>query len=78
MVELHLPLAHSVQKTEIIQLCGFGSTLLLVATDATVVVEPQAWFLVPLEVIGEIVQDLLRLHLLGPEVDTTRFVSVAA
>jgi hypothetical protein len=34
--------------------------------------------LVPLEVSGEIVQDLLHLHLLCPEVNTTRFVRVSA
>ena len=34
--------------------------------------------LVPLEVLGEIVQDLLRLHLLCPEVNTTSFVRVSA
>jgi hypothetical protein len=77
MVELDLPLAHSVQQTEIIQLGGLGFALLLVATDATVVVQPEAWLLVPLEVRGEIVQDLLRLHLLCPEVDTTRLVRVS-
>jgi hypothetical protein len=78
MVELPLPLAHAVQQTEIIQLGGFGFTLLLVATDATVVVQPEAWLLVPLEVSGEIVQDVLRLHLLCPEVNTTSLVRVSA
>ena len=78
IVELNLPLAHSVQKTEIIQLFGLGFTLLLVSTYATVVVQPQAWFLVPLEVIGEIVNDLLRPQLMCLEIDTTRFVSVPA
>src|SRR4029450_3224429 len=78
LVELELPLAHSVQQTEIIQLGGLGFALLLVSTDATVVVQPEAWFLLPLEVIGEIVQDLLRLHLLCPEVNTTSFVRVSA
>jgi len=77
MVELPLPLAHAVQQTEIIQLGGFGLTLLLVSTDTTVVVQPEVWLLVPLEVSGEIVQDLLRLHLLCPEVDTTSFVRVS-
>jgi hypothetical protein len=78
MVELSLPLAHAVQQTEIIQLGGFGFTLLLVSTDATVVVQPEAGLLVPLEVLGEIVQDLLRLHLLCPEGNTTSFVRVSA
>jgi hypothetical protein len=78
MVALNLPLAHAVQQTEIIQLGGFGFTLRLVATDATVVVQPEAWLLVPVEVLGEIVQDLLRLHLLCPEVNTTSFVRVSA
>src|SRR4029434_4241386 len=59
LVELELPLAHSVQQTEIIQLGGLGFALLLVSTDATVVVQPEAWLLLPLEVLGEIVQDLL-------------------
>ena len=40
MVELNLPLAHAAQQTEIIQLCGLGFALLLVSTDATVVVQP--------------------------------------
>jgi hypothetical protein len=59
-------------------LCGLGFALLLVATNATVVVQPEAWLLVPLEISGEIVQDLLRLHLLCPEVNTTSFVRVSA
>jgi hypothetical protein len=42
------------------------------------VVQPEAWFLLPLEVLGKIVQDLLRLHLLCPEVNTTSFVCVSA
>lgn len=78
IVELNLPLAHSVQKTEIVQLFGLNFTLLLVSTHATVVVKPQAWFLVPLEVIGEIVNDLLRLQTLCLEIDTAKFVSVSA
>jgi hypothetical protein len=75
---LNLPLAHSVQKTEIIQLFGLGFTLLLVSTYATVAVQPQAWFLVPLKVIGDIVNDLLRLQVLCLKINTTRFVSVSA
>src|SRR5262245_14960613 len=78
MVELNLPLAHAAQQTEIIQLCGLGFALLLGSTDATVVVQPEAWLLLPLEVIGKIVQDLLRLPLLCPEVNTTSFVRVSA
>src|SRR5215813_4403025 len=78
MVALNLPLAHAAQQTEIIQLCGLGFALLLGSTDATVVVQPEAWLLLPLEVIGKIVQDLLRLHLLCPEVNTTSFVRVSA
>jgi hypothetical protein len=78
MVALDLPRAPAVQQTEIIQLGGFGFTLRLVATAATGVVQPQAWWLVPVEGSGEIVQDLLCLHLLCPEVNTTSFVRVSA
>ena len=78
MIQLYLPFGHSVQQTEIIQLGGFSLTLLLVWTDATVIVQPQAWFLMPLEVVSKIINDLLCLHLLCREINTASFVRVSA
>jgi hypothetical protein len=78
MGALARPLAHAVPQTESIQVGGFGLTLLLGAPEATVVVQPEAWLLVPLEGSSAIVQELLRLHLLGPEVNTTGVVRVSA
>src|SRR6266849_10794763 len=60
-----------------VKLCGLSFTLLLVSTDATVIVQPQARFLVLLEVVGKILKDLLCLQLLCVELDTARCVRVS-